>query len=266
MQSPRKEFLDLIAPRWRIPRCTSGNLHNPGLCMGSTAPENIGRRYFYCNAGRSGRPVCAYGEETWSPILSAASQARLRNALNVFDNALTSKLSIRAATTQGLTTFRTEEKAACETAEFSHQLVNPPVEIDIFLYLEVHFAGDVYTQEKRSTKNGCYSLYSDSELCSLTNFPVRRWSVYDRFIKSFVPIPTFSNLTVIKGEFLVIRPSSFTDAHCQGLQKLLLKLQSRKLSEPQHLKRIRDQDAEPRPGSSKRARYDQDIIDLTDLE
>ena len=46
-KSPRKQFLDLIAPRWRIPRCNFGNVHNAGLCMGSTVPENLGRRYFY---------------------------------------------------------------------------------------------------------------------------------------------------------------------------------------------------------------------------
>jgi len=126
----------------------------------------------------------------------------------------------------------------------------------------------MYIQEKRSIKNGCYSLYSDAELCGLTNFPIRRWTVYDRFIKSFVPIPTFSNLTVIRGEFLVIRPSSFMDRDCEGLKPLLLKLQSRKLAEPQHLKRIRDQDhdAAGRSGPSKQARKGQEIIDLTDLE
>ena len=46
-KSPRQQFLDLIAPRWRIPCCTVGNIHNAGLCMGSTVPENLGRRYFY---------------------------------------------------------------------------------------------------------------------------------------------------------------------------------------------------------------------------
>ena len=126
----------------------------------------------------------------------------------------------------------------------------------------------MYVQEKRSVKNGCYSLYSDAELCGLINFPVRCWTVYDRFLKSFVPIPTFSNLVVIKGEFLVLRPSSFMDSDCEGLEKLLLKLQLRKLPEPQHLKRIRDQDddAVEQSGSSKRARRGQDVVDLTDLE
>ena len=46
-KSPRQKFLDLIAPRWRIPRCTFGNIHNAGLCMGTTVPEHLGRRYFY---------------------------------------------------------------------------------------------------------------------------------------------------------------------------------------------------------------------------
>jgi len=45
--SPRKQFLNLIAPRWRIPRCPVGNMHNSGLCMGSSIPDDIGRRYFY---------------------------------------------------------------------------------------------------------------------------------------------------------------------------------------------------------------------------
>jgi len=127
----------------------------------------------------------------------------------------------------------------------------------------------MYIQEKRSVKNGCYSLYSDAELCGLTNFPIRRWTVYDRFVKSFVPIPTFCNLTVIRGEFLVIHPSSFTDRDCEGLKPLLLKLQSRKLTKPQHLKRIRDDqdhDAAGPSGSSKRARKGQEFVDLTDLE
>ncbi|KDR65057.1 hypothetical protein GALMADRAFT_217692, partial [Galerina marginata CBS 339.88] len=187
-QSPRKEFLDLLAPRWRIPRCPLGNMHNPGLCMGASVPENLGRRYFYCNARRAGKPVCAYGEDTWSPALADTLRTRLNDALELFGNEVRSGSSIRAATNKGLAAFKAAERAQREAAEFSNQLVNPPVGIDIFIYLE----------ERRSTSNGCYSLYSDSNLCDLTNFPARRWSVYDRFIKKFIPIPTFSNFTVIK--------------------------------------------------------------------
>jgi len=45
--SPRKRFLDLIAPRWRTPRCLKGNVHHVGLCMGSQVAGDLGRRYFY---------------------------------------------------------------------------------------------------------------------------------------------------------------------------------------------------------------------------
>ncbi|KDR69712.1 hypothetical protein GALMADRAFT_145417 [Galerina marginata CBS 339.88] len=231
--------------------------------MGASVPENLGRRYFYCNARRAGKPVCAYGEDTWSPALADTLRTRLNDALELFGNEVRSGSSIRAATNKGLAAFKAAERAQREAAEFSNQLVNPPVGIDIFIYLE---AGDMYLQERRSTSNGCYSLYSDSNLCDLTNFPARRWSVYDRFIKKFIPIPTFSNFTVIKGEFLVIRPSSFADKDCEGLDRLILKLESHELPEPQHLKRIRGAGAGEGSGPSKRVRHNKDVVDLTDLD
>jgi len=65
--------------------------------------------------------VCASGEDTKSPVLPEASQTCLRNALQVFSNALTSGSSIQTATVQGLAAFKAEEHAAREVTEFSHR-------------------------------------------------------------------------------------------------------------------------------------------------
>lgn len=63
--------------------------------------------------------MCASGEDTKSPVLPEASRTCLRNALQVFSNALTSGSNIQSATVLGLATFRAEEHAAREVTEFS---------------------------------------------------------------------------------------------------------------------------------------------------
>jgi hypothetical protein len=73
--------------------------------------------------------------------------------------------------------------------------------------------------------------------------------VYNRFREEFIPIPTFGNLAVLTNEFLVLRPSSFADEDCEGLDNLLAELKALGLHKPDHLKRAK---GEGKVGPSKR--------------
>ena len=103
--SSHSRFLDLIAPKWRIPRCPNGNPHRAGICMGVSQLENFGRRNFYvgvfyilnlcsltwdkCDSKAGGAARCAYSkDQTWSPVLTEESRDRLKAALGVFSKAL----------------------------------------------------------------------------------------------------------------------------------------------------------------------------------
>jgi len=76
--------------------------------------------------------------------------------------------------------------------------------------------------------------------------------VYDRFRGEFIPIPTFSNLAVLKNEFLVLRPSSFANEDCEGLDDLLEELNGLGLRKPDHLKRAK---GDGKAGPSKRRKF-----------
>ncbi|KDR65059.1 hypothetical protein GALMADRAFT_217690, partial [Galerina marginata CBS 339.88] len=143
--SPRKAFLELLAPRWRVPPCPFGNKHHAGLCMGTAVPDNIGRRSFYCKPGR-GKMVCP-DEDRMSPILAEAERSQLLKALQTFTKAMSSRCGI--------------ERLVAQNAD-------APLEVEIYVYLEVF---DTYIKQKGSVKNGTYSFLLDSALCSLLNFP-----------------------------------------------------------------------------------------------
>jgi hypothetical protein len=111
-------------------------------------------------------------------------------------------------------------------------------------------------------KNGTYSPVLDCALCSLINFPTLSWSVYDRFRRDFIPIPTFSALNIVKNEFLVIRITDIADEDCKGLAGLLHKLDLRNLPKPEYpgqarkaRKRVRSK-GNAVPGPSKRRKVD----------
>jgi len=88
--------------------------------------------------------------------------------------------------------------------------------------------------------------------------------VYDRFREEFIPIPIFSNLVVMKNEFLVLRPSSFADEDCEGLDDLLAELKSLSLHKPDHLKRAKGED-EAGPSKRRKPNTHDEILDWGDL-
>ena len=122
-----------------------------------------------------------------------------------------------------------------------------------------------------------YSFILDVGLCDLTDFPHSSWSIYDRFRDDFNPIPTYSKLTVLKDEFLVIRPSSFLDENCEGLGALIRRLQSLPLegipaagAERAKGKQKRAVEEEGEAGPSKRKKpntrvQQKEVLDWTDL-
>ncbi|KAF8810571.1 hypothetical protein BYT27DRAFT_7091515 [Phlegmacium glaucopus] len=259
--SPRKRFLDLIAPRWRTPRCPGGNMHNAGLCMGSSVSDDIGRRYFYCNSRPSKSPQCATGDDARSPVLPETTRNRLRNALQVFDKAMASGLTFQSATAQGLADFSAQECAHLAIIRLTESMQKSALQVNIYIYLT---AGDTYIKQIRTLRNGTYSIYSDPTLCSLINFSNLRWSVYDRFREEFIPIATFSNLAVLTNEFLVLRRSSFVDKDCEGLDDLLADLKSLGLHNPCHLKRARAED-DTGPSKRRKPNTGDDVLDWGDL-
>ncbi|KAF8955771.1 hypothetical protein BDZ97DRAFT_1597959, partial [Flammula alnicola] len=205
----RCNFLKCIAPKQTVPRCPFGNTHRPNIYMGVGKAEDLGRRFYYCDARKGlGRP-CVDHKDTLTPILPEVTRNRLRHALKVFDDCRKDGLTIAAATEQG--------KAALGPEELRVENTVQPIKtgqsqsVDIILYL---MKNDGYIKQEGQVENDAYFLLSDSSLCDLMNFPYSNWSVYDRFRKTFSAISTFGGLSIAKGEFLIFRPSAFSDEDC----------------------------------------------------
>jgi hypothetical protein len=134
--------------------------------MGTSVPENIGRRSFYVRLyfyaflsdsdksymfqckPRAGAMVCP-DEDRFSPILSDGEHARLKKALQTFNHAISSGSNIEKATALGLAASEAEAHAQ-STFSPAHNLLpltlsivliagnaDPPMEVEIFVYLEV---------------------------------------------------------------------------------------------------------------------------------
>jgi len=68
--------------------------------------------------------VCPGGDDRWSPVLPGAERTRLRNALQVFSNAISSGSNLQSATAQGLAAAEAEAHAQRE-----HRANSPTVNV-----------------------------------------------------------------------------------------------------------------------------------------
>ncbi|KDR77762.1 hypothetical protein GALMADRAFT_138821 [Galerina marginata CBS 339.88] len=239
-KSDRSKFLDLIAPKWRVPRCPNRNQHHATICMGVAKPEDLGRRSFFCNARNGGQAQCAYHkDETWSPALDKETRDLLDNALKVFTKALAddpikdfnraARLGMKAAAAGQQIRSETGMDAVDQQNRTARDL-QPELDvsvqsskISIFVYLTDN---DDYIEHKGTVRHGMYSFLSDSTLCDLIDFPKSAWSIYDRFLEEFIPIPTYSGVATLQDEFLILRQSSFVNSNCKGLDILIDRLNS----------------------------------------
>ncbi|KIM35705.1 hypothetical protein M413DRAFT_32270 [Hebeloma cylindrosporum] len=212
----RSRFMDLVVPKWRIPRCSNGNPHRPGICMGTKRPEDFGRRYFFCDskAGKAAR--C--NDQSWSPVLSEESCERLKVALKVFTKAMyEDPLKVfESAAKLGM-----QEAAGPKDQDQSTAIESEKVLIYVYISKD-----DEYLKYEGVINDGFYSFLSDITLCGYMHFPHSSWSIYDRFREGFNPIPTYSAFKVIEDEFFIVRPTSFLDENCQGLGDLITRLHS----------------------------------------
>ena len=58
--------------------------------------------------------MCARDDDRWSPILPEAERARLRNALQVFGNAISAGSNSQQAIARGLAAAEAEAHAQCK--------------------------------------------------------------------------------------------------------------------------------------------------------
>lgn len=58
----------------------------------------------------------------------------------------------------------------------------------------------------------------------MIDFPRVKWQIYDRFAQEFIPLPTTGLYYIVDNEFLIIRPSTFTDEQCPGLARICERL------------------------------------------
>lgn len=115
----------------------------------------------------------------------------------------------------------------------------------------------------------------------MINFQADQWEIYDRFTQQFIPMPTTGLYYVLNNEFLIIRPSTFTDEECPNLDTLCtslhhalgIRLISTPLSKAFGKRREReDSDLEgaplisDAPGPSKRRKTSHKPWSVSDLE
>ncbi|PPQ84362.1 hypothetical protein CVT25_013258 [Psilocybe cyanescens] len=242
-ESSCKTFLKRLAPKWDSCACPMGNYHSLDISMGLKIPSDIGRQYFYCNTFGRG-PACTYSTlETMSTVLPEADQRRLHLALDAFNKAIKEGHSINIAAKKGKEVYKKglpidNGDTVPEIPHASQSQISAAAGPSGWPkwannYLTAAMKHDSYIKIQGELHHKLYYFLSGSSVCGLTNFPTISWSVYDRFRESFLPIPTFDNLTIVDGEFLIIQPTAFNDQDCEGLNTLITRMRSYNLDTAQ---------------------------------
>ncbi|RDB26034.1 hypothetical protein Hypma_006439 [Hypsizygus marmoreus] len=287
--SAAQKLLDEIVPRVPYPRlCPRGYQHVANLSLGSKYPADIGRRSWYCKGqactGSPGMmlypPFPSDIQTHLHEILSKARKHEVvlkSNTKAVKDGMKKYLKSLEGDTLPSIVTLSPSTSVLDPPIGSSTSAsISPPRSssepdgILVFIFIAPY---EKCVEHYAVVSNGSYSPHEDIHFCQSTGFPQWRYSVYDSFYNTFVPMPSFIRLDVTGHGILVFRPLSFTDEECLDVAKLIdgyvvdntcrAKAAGKRKARPQS---DEEGPGSSQPGPSKRQRSGRYIADITDLD